>query len=66
MVSMPCMELFEAQSPEYKESVLPGTVRRRVAVEALNGLSWGRYVGLDGAMVTMDGFGASGPAGVLF
>ena len=66
VVSMPCMELFEAQSPEYKESVLPGTVRRRVAVEALNGLSWGRYVGLDGAMVTMDGFGASGPAGVLF
>ena len=56
VVSMPSMELFEAQSPEYRESVLPGAVRRRVAVEALSGLSWGRYVGLDGAMVTMDGF----------
>lgn len=66
IVSMPCMELFQAQSPEYRESVLPKEVRRRVAVEALSGLSWGRYVGLDGAMVTMDGFGASGPAPVLF
>ena len=66
VVSMPSMELFEAQSPEYRESVLPGAVRRRVAVEALSGLSWGRYVGLDGAMVTMDGFGASGPAATLF
>lgn len=66
VVSMPSMEIFEEQSPEYRESVLPKAVRKRVAVEALSGLGWGRYVGLDGAMVTMDGFGASAPAAVLF
>jgi transketolase len=62
VVSMPSMEVFEEQSEEYKESVLPKAVRRRVAVEALSGFGWDRYTGLDGALVTMDGFGASGPA----
>lgn len=66
VVSMPCMDLFEEQSAEYKESVLPGAVRKRVAVEALSDFGWGRYVGLDGAYVTMKGFGASGPAAQLF
>ena len=66
IVSMPCLEVFEAQSEEYKESVLPKAVRRRVAVEALSGMSWYRYVGLDGKTVTMDRFGASAPAKVLF
>lgn len=66
VVSMPSMELFEEQDREYKESVLPSQVRRRVAVEALSGFGWHRYVGLDGALVTMDGFGASGPAEQLF
>lgn len=66
VVSMPCMELFEEQTDEYKEAVLPKAVRKRVAVEALSGFGWGKYVGLDGAYVTMDGFGASGPAGKLF
>lgn len=66
VVSMPCMDIFEEQSPEYKESVLPKEVRRRVAVEALSDFGWGRYVGLDGACVTMTGFGASGPANQLF
>lgn len=66
VVSMPCMELFEEQSAEYRESVLPKAVRRRVVVEALSDFGWGRYVGLDGAYVTMKGFGASGPAGKLF
>ena len=50
----------------YKESVLPKAVRKRVAVEALSDFGWGRYVGLDGACVTMTGFGASGPAAQLF
>ena len=63
---MPCMDLFEEQSQEYKESVLPKAVRKRVAVEALSDFGWGRYVGLDGAYVTMTGFGASGPANLLF
>ena len=66
VVSMPCMELFEAQSAEYKESVLPKAVRKRVAIEALSDFGWGKYVGLDGAYVTMTGFGASGPAAKLF
>ena len=46
VVSMPCMDLFEEQSPEYKESVLPKAVRKRVAVEALSDFGWGRYVAL--------------------
>lgn len=66
VVSMPCMDLFEEQSPEYKESVLPKEVRKRVAVEALSDFGWGKYVGLDGGYVTMKGFGASGPAAQLF
>lgn len=66
IVSMPCMDLFEEQTAEYKESVLPKAVRKRVAVEALGDFGWGRYVGLDGATVTMKGFGASGPASELF
>jgi transketolase len=66
VVSMPCMDLFETQSAEYKESVLPKKVRARVAVEALSDFGWGKYVGLDGAVVSMKGFGASAPAGILF
>ncbi len=66
VVSMPCMDLFEQQSDSYKESVLPKKVRARVAVEAAMDFGWGRYVGLDGAAVTMEGFGASAPAGLLF
>ncbi|MCI8512182.1 MAG: transketolase [Lachnospiraceae bacterium] len=66
VVSMPCMDLFEEQSNEYKESVLPKAVRKRVAIEALSDFGWGKYVGLDGAYVSMHGFGASGPAEKLF
>ncbi len=66
VVSMPSMELFEAQTAEYKESILPKKVRARVAVEAAIDFGWGKYVGLDGAYVTMKGFGASAPAGELF
>lgn len=66
LVSMPSMGIFEEQTEEYKESVLPRAVRKRVAVEALSGFGWHRYVGLDGALVTMDGFGASAPAAQLF
>ena len=66
VVSMPCVELFEQQSDEYKESVLPKKIRARVAVEAAANFGWGSYVGLEGAAVTMKGFGASAPAGTLF
>ena len=66
VVSMPCMEVFEEQSAKYKESVLPSSVRVRVAVEAGSSLSWHRYIGLDGGVVTMDDFGQSAPAEQLF
>jgi transketolase len=61
VVSMPSMELFDAQPAAYRESVLPQAIRARVAVEAGATLPWGRYVGLDGAVVGMDRFGASAP-----
>ena len=66
VVSMPSMDLFEQQSADYKESVLPRSVRKRVAVEALSGFGWERYTGLDGAVISMQSFGASAPAGLLF
>lgn len=66
VVSMPCMDLYEQQSAEYKESVMPKACRKRVAIEALSDFGWGKYVGLDGAYITMKGFGASAPYSVLF
>ena len=66
VVSMPCMEVFEQQSDAYKESVLPKSLTARVAVEAGSSLGWGRYIGLTGGTVTIDHFGASAPAGILF
>ncbi|MBO4411741.1 MAG: transketolase [Lachnospiraceae bacterium] len=66
VVSMPCVDLFEEQTEEYKASVLPKDVRKRVAVEALSGFGWEKYVGLDGKTVTMKSFGASAPYSKLF
>ena len=66
VVSMPSFELFEAQDEAYKESVLPKAVRNRVAVEAASSFGWHKYVGLDGAIISLDHFGASAPAGTLF
>ena len=66
VVSMPCVELFEEQSAEYKESVLPAAVTARVAVEAATPFGWHKYVGLKGETVTIDHFGASAPAKILF
>ncbi|OZB73961.1 MAG: transketolase [Halothiobacillus sp. 14-55-98] len=66
VVSMPCTEVFDAQDPAYRESVLPAAVRARVAVEAGVTGFWGKYVGLDGKIVGIDTFGESAPAGELF
>ncbi|MCL2675322.1 MAG: transketolase [Firmicutes bacterium] len=66
VVSMPCFSLFEQQSAEYKESVLPCKVRARVAVEAGASQPWGRYVGLDGEYVCIDRFGESSKPEMLF
>lgn len=66
VVSMPSMELFERQSAEYKESVLPKNVRARIAVEAAASFGWHKYVGLDGEIIAIDTFGASAPAQLVF
>lgn len=66
VVSMPSTELFDIQSPEYKEFVLPNAIRKRLAVEALSDFGWGKYIGLDGKTLTMNDFGSSAPAKVLF
>jgi transketolase len=66
VVSMPCCEVFQAQSAEYKESVLPKAVRKRIAIEAGAKHTWYQYVGLDGAVIGMETFGESAPAGELF
>ncbi|QNK02756.1 transketolase [Dyella telluris] len=66
VVSMPCTEVFDAQPLEYREAVLPGWCRARVAVEAASADFWRKYVGLDGDVVGMTTFGASAPAPQLF
>jgi transketolase len=66
VVSVPSMELFEAQDSAYKEKILPKAVRKRVAVEAANSFGWHKYTGLDGEVISIDTFGASGPGEILF
>lgn len=66
VVSMPSWQLFEEQSKEYREEVLPRNVHKRLAVEAGSSLGWHKYVGIDGSIISMDSFGASGPAKELF
>ncbi|HUK88555.1 MAG TPA: transketolase, partial [Terriglobales bacterium] len=61
VVSMPSWELFERQTPEYRESVLPAAVRRRISVEQASDCGWDRYVGLEGKCIGMHTFGASAP-----
>jgi len=62
VVSMPSVELFEEQSKEYKEELLPLNIRRRVSLEMGNSALWYKYVGLDGLAIGIDKFGASAPA----
>lgn len=66
VVSMPSWDLFETQSNDYKKEVLPDNIRKRLAVEAASTFGWERYTGLDGKVIGLDRFGASGPAGELF
>ena len=61
VVSMPSMDLFDKQDASYKESVLPKDVRKRLGIEMAASFGWERYVGLDGATLTIDHFGASAP-----
>jgi transketolase len=66
VVSMPSWEVFEKQSQEYKESILPSSVTKRLAVEAGCSLGWHKYVGSFGDVISIDTFGASAPAEELF
>ena len=66
VVSMPCWEFFDEQSDKYKESVLPKTVKARLAIEAGVSLGWSKYVGEGGDTLTVDKFGASAPAEDVF
>jgi transketolase len=65
VVSMPCWELFDAQPGSYRDTVLPPSVQARVSIEAASPFGWERYVGLDGAMISVDGFGASAPGPIV-
>jgi transketolase len=66
VVSLPCWELFDGQDLAYRDSVLPPAVRRRVSVEIGASFGWERWVGDEGAIIGLDHFGASAPAGTIF
>ncbi|HEX8737669.1 MAG TPA: transketolase [Pyrinomonadaceae bacterium] len=66
VVSMPCWEFFDAQTPKYREEVLPSKIRARLAIEAGASLGWAKYVGDAGDTLTVDKFGASAPAEDVF
>ena len=65
VVSIPCFERFDRQSSEYKESVLPASCRKRIAIEAGVTALWHRYVGLDGSVIVIDRFGLSAPGSAV-
>ena len=66
VVSMPSTNLFDGQDQEYRDAVLPPTVRKRLAIEAAHPMTWYKYVGLDGDVIGIEKFGASAPADVVF
>lgn len=66
VVSMPSWELFEEQDEEYRQTVLPKNVTKRISIEAATSFGWHKYIGLEGKAIGIDSFGASGPANQLF
>jgi transketolase len=66
VVSLPSWEVFDAQSREYRESVLPPSITRRVSIEAASTLGWERYVGCEGVTIGLNRFGASAPGEVVY
>jgi transketolase len=66
VVSMPCTSVFEAQDQNYRDAVLPPSVKKRVVIEAGTTVGWYKYAGLDGKIIGLDRFGESAPAGLLF
>src|SRR5665213_872783 len=65
VVAMPCWELFEQQSQEYKDSVLPPTIKKRLAIEAASSFGWRQYIGEQGDIISIDEFGDSAPGAVM-
>ena len=65
VVSLPSWELFDEQTQEYRDSVIPPDITARVTVEAAATLGWERYAGLDGVVIGLDRFGASAPGGTV-
>ena len=65
VVSMPSMELFDAQDEAYKEMILPSNIRKRVVIEMACDFGWHKYAGLDGKVISVNQFGASAPAAVV-
>ncbi|WHL23186.1 transketolase [Streptococcus iniae] len=66
VVSMPSQNIFDEQSAEYKEEVLPKAVTKRLAIEAASSFGWAKYVGLQGQTLTIDTWGASAPGNLIF
>lgn len=66
VVSMPSMELFDAQSSDYKEEILPSNITKRISLEALSSFGWHKYIGMKGMAISIDTFGASGKGAEVF
>jgi len=66
VVSLPCLELFEEQTQEYRDKVISPSVTRRIVIEAASGFGWGNYAGRSGITISMNRYGESAPAGELF
>ncbi|WP_277220854.1 transketolase [Peptoniphilus vaginalis] len=66
VVSMPSMEMFDAQSSDYKEEILPSKITKRISLEALSSFGWHKYIGIKGMAISIDTFGASGKGSEVF
>lgn len=66
VVSMPSMEMFDAQSSDYKEEILPSNITKRISLEALSSFGWHKYIGMKGMAISIDTFGASGKGSEVF
>lgn len=66
VVSMPSMEMFDAQSSDYKEEILPSNITKRISLEALSSFGWHKFIGMKGMAISIDTFGASGKGAEVF
>ena len=66
VVSMPSQNIFDEQSLDYKEKILPTAIKKRMVIEAASSFGWGKYIGMNGKTLTIDTWGLSGPGELLF